>query len=325
VWYFYYILMTNYFDSRRPPRFYTNPERPFPLTYLHSHSNQTWRHRNRIDFILFHSRWVHRLSFAPYWSEMFRYRRQRTRSTDAVISAPDMLEFVDTSRHILPYNVTNSSRRDQYYAILIHLMPYYADCIEGHTDERELARLEYITQQRAILARYCEPELSHMRRVLRTIIRWRLLDRRLWRDTNIWNRNTRHNDTIATAPWAPPVAQVNLLRLHDRAYASVNAPHPRSIYLSANRMLQGGLYHDHTNRPYRLTPTHGQTDWQPGLYLPTRMAYQRYGRPFIQNHLYTVNEYFGAYDPTNGASSLYSEFDPDDDLEREDDTGPEQY
>jgi hypothetical protein len=90
-------------------------------------------------------------------------------------------------------------------------------------------------------------------------------------------------------------------------------------------MLQGGLYHDHTNRPYRITDTHGPTDWQPGLYLPDRMAYQRYGRPFIQNHLYTVNEYFGAYDPTNGASSLYSEFSPDDDFEREDDTGPEQY
>jgi hypothetical protein len=324
TWYFYYILMCNYFDSRQPPMFYTNPQHPYPFTLGYVHSNQTWRHRNRIDFLLFHSRWVHQLSFTTEWSQLLRQRRCRTRCRRIPISAPDMFEYVDSDPSILSYNLYIGSRRDQYYVILNHLIPYYEPCLTGTPEDREAARVIYVEQQQYLLSFYAEPELSHMRRVFRTIHRWRLADRRHWSNTNVLNRNSTHNAQYTNAPWSSPTAQVNLLRLHDRAYSSTNPPHPRSVFLDTNRMLQGGLWYG-TPMDIDSHYTYSLRDWYPGLYLPHRTAFQRYGRPFYNTRFFTVNEYFGAFDPTNNASHLDYEFDPEDDIEEADDTGPPRY
>ena len=104
VWYFWFCLQESYVISRQPPRFYTFPDQPFPLTASHHHSDETWRQRNRIDFFLYHSRWIHELSMEPQWSQLLLYPRRRHIYEDINTSAPEMLEFVDGSVHVQSYN-----------------------------------------------------------------------------------------------------------------------------------------------------------------------------------------------------------------------------
>jgi len=303
VWYFFFCLMNNYLESRQPPQFYTFPTRPFPLTIGYAHSNQTWRHRNRIDFLLYHSRWIHELVRTSNWSTLLRQRRQRTTFRTEPISAAEMFEFVDSHSDIMPYNSTISSRRDQYENIIRDLIPYYRHTVVGNQHTRFTAIHRYRERQQEILSFYSEPELSHMLRVMRTINRWRLPDVIYWRHANEFNVGSNRvgffNQAIDI-----PIAQVNLLRLHDRAYSSPGrAPHPRSMYPRVNDMIQSGLWIG-TTADIFAHPVHRHTDYWPGLHLPEINAFQRYGRPFHEGHFFSVNEYFGAYNEETGEDIL---------------------
>ena len=128
-----------------------------------------------------------------------------------------------------------------------------------------------------------------MTRVMRTINRWRLADYDFWARVNAFNGDA---DVVRTDE---PVAQVNLLRLHDRAYTgSYRIPHPRAIYSDVNVLLQSGLWHG-TFADLENHPIHRHTDFIPGIYLQRLQAFVLFGRPFYEGHLFTVNDYFGAF------------------------------
>ena len=72
-------------------------------------------------------------------------------------------------------------------------------------------------------------------------------------------------------------------------------PHPRAVYPDVSVLLQSGFWH---GTPEQLLEhdLHQHTDFWPGLYIHGLQAFVLYGRPLYEGHLFTVSEYFGAFD-----------------------------